>query len=447
MELRLSQIVGALSHALDMTEGQPVGHAKRSCLIGMRLAQDAGLDDTRRSALFYALLLKDAGCSMTAATTAEVFGADDIKVKAAGRRIDQTKPGQSLRYVARNLAPGASVRQRAKHLRALVAFGVDGGKELSAMRCERGADVARAIELPEDAALAIWHLDEHWDGRGYPMGLEGDAISPMGRILSLAQTMEIFWQDGGRDAAVGVARERRGTWFDPALCDIAAGLADDDGFWDSLERPDVSSAEPADRRQLADDERLDRIALAFSQVVDSKSPYTARHSQGVAEIAVGLSETLGLGPVMRRTMHRAGLLHDIGKLGVSNRILDKPGKLDAEEWAAVRRHPELSMAILGQVDAFSEIAWLGGTHHERLDGSGYPYGLRGGELDLPARLLQVADVAEALTAERPYRAALPLGEVFAIIDSDAGAKLDATVVDALHAWLPQRAGAPSSVVA
>lgn len=152
---------------------------------------------------------------------------------------------------------------------------------------------------------------------------------------------------------------------------------------------------------------------------------------------------------MPRTMHRAGLLHDVGKLGVSNRILDKPGKLDAEEWEAIKRHPELSMAILGQVDVFSELAWLGGTHHERLDGSGYPFGLRTGELDLPARMLQVADVAEALTAERPYRAALPLPEVFAIIDRDAGPKLDATVVDVLHAWLPQRAGAgvPAAVVA
>jgi HD-GYP domain-containing protein (c-di-GMP phosphodiesterase class II) len=384
---------------------------------------------------------------MTAATTAEVFGADDRKVKADGRRIDQTRPAESLRYIARNLAPGGSVRERAKHLRALVAFGVDGGKELSAMRCERGADVARAIDLPEDAALAIWHLDEHWDGRGYPMSLEGEAISVMGRILCLAQTMEIFWQDGGRDAAVEVARDRCGTWFDPALCDIAAGLHGDDAFWAGLERADISGAEPADRRQLADDERLDSIALAFGQVVDAKSPYTARHSQGVAEIAVGLATTLGLGPVVQRTMHRAGLLHDIGKLGVSNRILDKPGKLDAEEWVAIKRHPELSMAILGQVDVFSELAWLGGTHHERLDGSGYPFGLRAGELDLPARVLQVADVAEALTAERPYRAALPLDEVFAIIDRDTPAKLDGDVVDALHAWLPSRAGASAAVAA
>lgn len=104
------------------------------------------------------------------------------------------------------------MRTRAKDLRALVAFGLEGGKELGAMRCGRDADVA----------LAILHLDEHWVGRDSPTGLEGEAVSPMGRILCLAQTVEVFWQEGGRDVALAVARERRGRWFDPARSDLAA---------------------------------------------------------------------------------------------------------------------------------------------------------------------------------------------------------------------------------
>ena len=148
--------------------------------------------------------------------------------------------------------------------------------------------------------------------------------------------------------------------------------------------------------------------------------------------------TMGLDAPTRRLLRRAGLLHDVGKLGVSNRILDKPGKLDAEEWVAMRRHPELSRLILDAVPALADVAYLAATHHERLDGSGYPDGLTADELALPDRILQVADVAEALSAERPYRAALPVEEVLAIIGRDAGERLAASCVAALAAWLPGR---------
>jgi putative nucleotidyltransferase with HDIG domain len=441
VDIRLSEIVSALSHALDITEGQPMGHAERTCLIGLRLAEAAGLAVDDRSSLFYALLLKDAGCSVTAATTAEVFGGDDARIKRDGRLVDQTRRTQAVRYLARNIAPGAPIRERARHLRSLVALGVEGGRELSAMRCERGADVARKVGLGEHTATAIAQLDEHWDGRGYPLGLAGEAISVLGRILSLAQTMEVFWQRGGADAACAVARERRGTWFDPALVDTVGAFEHDADFWSSLAQPDVEAVEPLDRVQIADDERLDRIAEAFATVVDAKSPYTASHSAGVAEIAEGLASVMGLDPAARRLLRRAGLLHDVGKLGVSNRILDKPGQLTPGEWEAIKLHPALSVRILSPVEALRDVARVSGVHHERLDGGGYPWGLSGSQLDQPSRVLQVADVAEALSAERPYRPALPIDEVLGIMRRDVGLKLDPLAFEALEAWLPGRFGA------
>jgi putative nucleotidyltransferase with HDIG domain len=438
MDIRLSEIVAALSHALDVTEGQPMGHAERSCLIGLRLADATGLDPELRSSLFYALLLKDAGCSTTSAMTAEVFGSDELRVKREGRLVDPKRPAQSLRYLNRTIAPGAPLRTRARHLRALVAMGVDGARQLGAMRCERGANIARSIDLDEDAARAIHELDEHWDGHGYPAGLAGEAISPLARIICLAQAMEVFWQQDGAPAACAMARERRGTWFEPALVDAVAALEHDRDFWASLHEPDVNALEPADRVQRADDARLDRVAEAFATIVDAKSPFTASHSAGVAEIAEAIAATMGVDATTCRLLRRAGLLHDVGKLGVSNRILDKPGKLDEEEWAAMRRHPELSRVILASVPALADVARLAGSHHERLDGSGYPDGLTAAELDLPDRILQVADVAEALSAERPYRAALAVDEVLAIMGRDAGPKLDAGAFAALAAWLPGR---------
>ena len=438
MDIRLSELVSALSHALDVTGGQPMGHAERTCLIGQRLADAVGLESAQRSSLFYALLLKDAGCSTTAAQIATTFGSDDQQVKHDSRLIDAQRPRTALGYLRRNVAPGAPLLERARHLRAVVAMSRGGVDELERMRCERGADIARGIGLDEDAATAITQLFEHWDGNGHPGERSGEEISLLARMACLSQTMEVFWQQGGAAAACDVARARRGTWFDPTLVDAVDELERDVCFWASLETPDVQAVEPADRVLRADDARLDRVAEAFAGIVDAKSPFTARHCEGVAEIADGMASTMGLDDATRRLLRRAALLHDLGKLGVSNRILDKPGALSDGEWGAVRRHPRLSMVILRAVPALAPVARLSATHHERLDGSGYPYGLTASELKLPDRILQVADVTDALTSERPYREALSPGEGLAIMRYDAGKRLDANAFAAVESWLPHR---------
>jgi HD-GYP domain-containing protein (c-di-GMP phosphodiesterase class II) len=338
----------------------------------------------------------------------------------------------------RHAAAGAGPVARAKQLKKVVVDGPRGSQAMYELRCERGADIARMIGLDETAALAIRHLDEHWDGGGRPAGLAGEDISLLGRILCLAQTMEVFWQDGGRDGAFAVARRRRGMWFDPALVDALADIERDDPFWATLDSAAVAAVEPADRVLVADDEGLDRIAEAFARVVDAKSPYTGRHSEGVAEIAVALGARLGFDADELRTLRRAGLLHDLGKLAISNRILDKPGKLTDEEWDAMREHPALSERILAGVPAFEAIARIAGNHHERLDGTGYPRGRTGLGLDPLSRILCVADVAEALTADRPYRSPLDAETVLEIMAREAGTKLDATVFAALEGYLPAR---------
>ena len=418
-----------------------MGHAERSCLIGLRLAEAVDLEPARRSSLFYALLLKDAGCSTTAAATASTFGGDDRQIKRESRLVDTKRPLQTLGYLRRNVAPGAPLRQRARHLRAVMTLAHGALDELERLRCERGAEIARGIGLDEDAATAIVQLFEHWDGNGHPGDRAGEEISPLARMACLAQTMEFFWQQGGAAAACAVARDRRGTWFDPTLVDAVDPLERDTAFWASLHEPDVHAVEPADRVERADDARLDRIAEAFAGIVDAKSPFTARHSAGVAAIAVGVAAALGLDGAAQRIVHRAGLLHDVGKLGVSNQILDKPGRLTDAEWRAVRHHPRLSLVILRRVPALANVAQLAAMHHERLDGSGYPYGLTDADLSLPARILQVADVADALSAERPYRAALPVDEVLAIMREDAGERLDADAFAALETSLPALAAA------
>jgi HD-GYP domain-containing protein (c-di-GMP phosphodiesterase class II) len=440
--MRLSDIVAALSHALDLTGGQPRGHAERTCLIAMRVADAAGLDAATRSSVFYAALLKDAGCSSTAARVAHLYGGDDTYVKSRRRRVDFASTPHALAHLATTVAPGSrSPLRKARHLHRALAAGRAASREIIALRCDRGAEVARGVGADEAASLAILHVDERWDGRGAPAGLSGEQIAIGGRILALAQCAAVFWADGGgAHAACAVARARRGTWFDPALVDLLLATEHDARFWATLHEPDVAAHEPSARVVVADEAQVDRVAEAFARVVDAKSPFTARHSGGVADIAAGLARELGHDAGAQRRLRRAGLLHDVGKLGVSSAILDKPGRLDAAEWAAMRRHPEWSLEILARVPAFADLARVAAAHHERLDGSGYFRGLTAAQLDAPSRILAVADVAEALSSERPYREALAPDEVLAIMRADAGVTLDAEAFAALEGFLPRWAG-------
>jgi putative nucleotidyltransferase with HDIG domain len=435
--IRLSEVVGALSYALDLTEGEPPGHAVRSCLIGMRLGQEIGLDPARRSDLFYALLLKDAGCSANSARMAALFGAGDHVAKRTSKRVNWSGKLPAFMWSVRTVAPGASLRERTRRLRAIKDEG-EVTRSLMRARCDRGAEIALLLGLSTETAEAIRALDEHWDGRGQPRGLRGEEIPLLARILCLAQTAEIFHADGGVAAARAVARKRSGGWFDPALVEALGACLQDAAFCDSLAQPDVSAWEPEDRLLHADETRLDRIAIAFAGVIDAKSPWTYQHSDRASMIAASVATTLGVDASGVSDLRRAALLHDIGKLAISNLILDKAGALTAAEAAIVREHPLVTAQILERVPGFRQLAPLASAHHERLDGGGYPHGLTAGELDLPMRVLAVADVYEAVTSERPYRMAMSSEQALAILRAEAPTRLDAAAVAALEGLVAQR---------
>jgi putative nucleotidyltransferase with HDIG domain len=336
----------------------------------------------------------------------------------------------------RSVAPRSGLLKRIGVLKGIRDEGEVTRKFMEA-RCDRGAEIARMLFLSEDTAAGIRSLDEHWDGRGMPDGLRGEEIPLAARIMCLAQTVEVFHANEGLKATKKMVKARRGTWFDPALVDSFLSFYQDRLFWASLETPDVSEWEPQDSALSGDDARLDVIAEAFARVIDAKSPFTARHSERVAEIADGMAEILDFDDDQRRVLRRAGLLHDIGKLAVSNRVLDKPGKLTEDEFTAIKTHPVYSLQILERAPCFTDLANLAANHHEKLDGSGYPRGLTEADLDLPMRVLAVADIFEALTADRPYRGPLSTQEALAIIDRDVPEKLDAEARSALGVYVGQ----------
>lgn len=434
---RLSEVIGALSHALDLTEGQPVGHSQRSCMIAMELAARLGLEPEVRRDLFYAVLLKDAGCSSSAARMCELFATDDRGLKREFSFVDWTNTAEFVRYAAKNVAPESSGLARAGQLlRALRSIRRE-ADDLNNARCDRGARLVAMLGFPEATSEAVRALDEHWDGSGRPDGLRGEAIPLISRIACLAQTAEVFMSADGPAAALGVVRERRGRWFDPLIADAFLAIGPDDALWMRMAEDATAEVmrelEPREAGvSLTDDDGLDRVAEAFAGVIDAKSPYTARHSVGVAAYAVATGERLGLDPVRLRSLRRAGLLHDIGKLGVSNLILDKAGPLTDAEFAEVRRHPLYTEQILMRISPFADIAVAAAGHHERLDGRGYHRGIRSDLLPLEARILAVADVYEALTADRPYRGPMPREDALRILWKDAGTAFAGDCVAALR---------------
>ncbi|GGK38809.1 HD-GYP domain-containing protein [Salinarimonas ramus] len=434
-ELALADVLGALSHALDITEGQPPGHALRCAYIAHEIGCRLGLHAATASDLFYAVLLKDLGCSSNAARICALYLTDDRTFKHDFKLVGDSLP-QALRFVLDHTGLGHGLAARFSAVIEIVRNGGEIARELIETRCERGAGIARAMGFSETVARGIRDLDEHWDGGGRPRGISGEAIALPARVALLAQVADVFRSARGGAAALKEVRERAGTWFDPRIVEAFADAAAAPGFWEALAATDLEATvlalPPARDVRRLDGDGLDRVANAFAQVIDAKSPYTAGHSERVAFFAGLVAEEIGFPPIRRAWLGRAALLHDIGKLGVSNAILDKPGKLDDVEWVAMRNHARDSELILARIGAFGDLARIAGAHHERLDGRGYPYGLRDPQIGLDTRILSVADVFDALTADRPYRAGMPVEKALSILHADSGSALDGDCVAALE---------------
>jgi putative nucleotidyltransferase with HDIG domain len=414
--ISLSEIISALSFALDLTEGAVPGHALRTCLLGMRIAAAAGVPHDEISSLYYGLLLKDAGCSSTAALMSQIAEGHTVSPKA-----DSSAPGASL-----------------AHAQPLLRIHLPNTAGLTTLRCERGAGIVRKLGLGRLASNTVLHLDECWDGTGYPQHLRRDEIPLLARIGSIAQHLDVFGTLYGPERAIQTLEDLSGSTFDPALVRIALALHSSRTLWNqcgsgdriSETRRAVLDLDPVNGQRL-ESLRIDEICQAFADVVDAKSNFTYRHSIDVAKIARAISEALDLQPARIQLVHRAALLHDIGKLHVPTHILDKPEGLTPQERALVQEHPGLSRRILQRIDAFRELAVIAGQHHERLDGSGYPYRLTADDLSIEARIVAVADVFGALHEERPYRPAMRRERIIDILRTKAPQQLDPDCVEAL----------------
>jgi HD-GYP domain-containing protein (c-di-GMP phosphodiesterase class II) len=434
--LKLSELIASLSYALDITEGQSPGHCVRSCWVGMHIGRAAGLGDEQLWELYYVLLLKDLGCSSNAARICELYLTDDRDFKRDWKLVGDSLP-QVLGFVLKHTGLKAGLAERFRSVMRIVRDGRELEDEFVMTRCQRGAEIARLLRFPEGVSAGIYSLDEHFNGKGKPARAKGEDIPLYSRIALMAQVIDVFHTESGRESAMKEVRARSGQWFDPRLVAAMEQVALADAFWQTLGSPDVEravvglQAEALDQQHVLDDDYLDDIATAFGQVVDAKSPYTSGHSARVALYTDMIAESLGLSMERRRWLKRGALLHDVGKLGVSNSVLDKAGALDPEEWQAVKEHAYYTETILGSIGAFRELATIAGAHHERLDGTGYPRGLSGDEIAIETRIITTADIFDAITAERPYRGAIPIPQALEIMRKTVGTALDADCFEAL----------------
>jgi len=367
----------------------------------MRIAGVLGLSADDKSHLFYALLLKDAGCSSNSARVFQLFGGDDQKAKRGVWLRDWRKLREQLAYVLDYVEPEGPIGERLRRLIVLAAKGPAARRSIFEVRCDRGAEIARTLGFSNDTAEAIRTMDEHWDGGGYPTGLKRQDIPLLARIIGLAQVAEIFASDSGPERAASIAKQRRGSWFDPAIVDAFLSIVRESSLWDACASPSlddtVAAAEPEGRQVPADGTRLDDIAAAFAWVIDAKSPYTYHHSNRVADYAVAIGTELDLD---------------------EHEIVRTP-----REWEVVKLHPYYTYQILERVPVFGELAFDASAHHERLDGRGYYRNLPGPQLSTAARILAAADQLDALSAERPYRGTLQRERVVAIMQEEAGTGL------------------------
>ena len=323
--VRRAELLAVLSLGADLGLGQPMEHVLRECLIAMRLGERVGLNETERVTVYYAALLTWVGCHVDAYEQAKWFG-DDLAFKSDFPLVDHPGTG----FVLKHLGAGRPFLDRA---RLGVTFLGDGRRDTDSILDNHrmaAEELAAQLGLGQDVRDSLGQAFERWDGKGTPGKARGEEISVASRLVSLADVVEVFHRAGGVPAAISVARERSGTQFDPALVDAFCrdaaelfGGIESATTWDA-----VIAAEP-ELEVVLTDEELDAALAAMANFADLKSPYTLGHSCAVAELAGAAARIAELPDGDAVLVRRAGFVHDLGRLGVSNAIWDKRGRAHA----------------------------------------------------------------------------------------------------------------------
>lgn len=380
--------ITALSCALDLVGVDEIRHGKRVAFMARAIAQHLNWPDDECLSILYSGMLHDCGVSRIhehhrLTETLEWDGAEDHCVR-----------GSSYLSACQPLAQ-LSTEIRYHHT-----------------RWEKLCDIA--IDHPLRIRANLLFMADRIDVLQAPFLNTGQVLTEYPAIIARIKSLS-------------------GILFAPELVDAFTGIADVEAFWLAMEPEyldeDLRSIGSRISATQLDVPAIKELARLFSRVVDAKSPYTDQHSQRVALISRQLAVDFGIDDYQLEQVEIAGLLHDIGKLRVSEDIIDKPGSLTQEERATMHRHSYDTYRILQRVFEGSRIPVWAGLHHETLIGDGYPFKTENKELDLECRIIAVADIFQALAQNRPYRPTMSLEYILDDLQSRvASGRLDATVV-------------------
>lgn len=311
-------------------------------------------------------------------------------------------------------------------------------EENAGRHAEYGYRLLKGFPPTAGVATIVRYHHIHWND-GNCAGVDGEAVPEESHILYLADRIAVLMPQEFRLSQAADIRARvaaqSGSQFRPDLVARFERLAGREAFWldvhDAFLRPQIRTA--VNRVLTLSDEEVKGLGTLFSQIIDFRSSFTATHSSGVATVAEAIARLMDFSPADSLLMALAGHLHDIGKLVIPEDILEKEGPLTNEEYAVVRSHTYYTDRLLGTIGAFDTVREWAAYHHERLDGSGYPFRLRGEELSLGARIMAVADVCVALSEDRPYRRGMDRTAALRILNSMVSeGLLDGEVVGVLE---------------
>jgi len=429
--VRVAEVLVGLSAVADLGMGQPVGSAARTCYLAVALARACGCDESVAADVFLTALLQHVGCTAYSHEASLLF-ADELSIKSAALVTDFDRPGEVLGGYLPRIVREAPAGQRLRTARGALLHGRALEDGYSRANCEVASVLARRLGLSVGVQTGLLHIFEWWNGQGRPHRLSGDDISVAARIVNVAAVGALFDRLGGWHGATRALRQRSGRLLDPAVVDVFTATAHEP--LKELGEVDASDmllgVEPSPA-MTAPDADLDDMLRAFGDAVDLKAPFLHGHSTGVARIATATATALRLSTDEVRDLGRAAYTHDLGRCAVPSGIWERTATLGHQAWSQIRLHAYHSEQILTRSATLAPLAGLAGAHHERLDGSGYHRGTRAAQLSLPARVLAVADVFQALTSDRPHRRAYPVDQAVVHLRQLArDRRLDADVVEA-----------------
>lgn len=437
--IRLSDMLGALAFAADLAFGVELEDGARSCLVAVRVAERVGLTRDEVSSVYYTALLKDAGCTAWTGSLADFWKTDEIAARRELVLGDLRSRPFLARWMWHHVAASLPLPQRIAQLASVATRSGPFVEEGYRSSCEVATLIAARLGMPPEVQEALRSTFEEWDGRGFPDGLRGEDIPLVSRVVLPSFYFGAMYRIVGRESAIQLVEQGRGSLFDPSIADALCHLARERAFCTEIDAPDlpgrVSDLEPRAARVL-DETSIDAWTEVFADFGDLKQPRMAAHSRRVATLASGMATRLGCHEEQVRDIRRAALTHDLGLASVSTFVLQKPsGERSAVEREQIRLHPYTAARMLSHVAGLAPILTIIQAHHEHYDGTGFYQGLKGEQIPLGARLIATADAFDDLTHDGPDAPALEPEEAVRILRGQRGSAYAPEAIDALEAEL------------